>query len=364
MAYDRAFNTPLVIFTAFPGEMISNLPPLTWVRKYPTNFGYPTNSGGSYGSSYPTMYWNGSVFVCRASGTTNIDYISVYDPVAQQWVCTQQGRSWNYMYVGNGVFMAYSGRSMYFSRDCKTWSYGGYCTLKSPYHGDIFGEGWASNGTGGVIGCWNVYDPIFYKGSMAGGGQWTWAGDASIGLYPFNCMEWHKGLYVGFSHGSLYSDREHKRGIYVSSSGAGWRRTLSIPYGSSFDDSTSGFGSMKSLHGRLFMESYARETSTSATHYGLCMMSDSATSYRTFMSEAVPYCGTRTMPYLSTLAYASSLGLFLMFQENMVYSSPDGFRWTKNPQVGFTGSMGNAVHIPGDGIYVTCSSWVWYAACP
>lgn len=71
MNYNRSFNTPLVVFTAFNGELISNLPPLTWVKKYPTDFGYPTNSG-NYGYSAPVMYWNGSAYVCTASVTTNL----------------------------------------------------------------------------------------------------------------------------------------------------------------------------------------------------------------------------------------------------------------------------------------------------
>ena len=93
-------------------------------------------------------------------------------------------------------------------------------------------------------------------------------------------------------------------------------------------------------------------------------MNNSANSYRQFLSQAVATGQSRTIPALATLTYVDSLGLFLMFKENVVYSSSDGVRWTQNPQQGFTGTMDNAVHIPGDGLYVTCGSWVWYAACP
>lgn len=364
MAYNRAFNTPLVVFTAMPGEMVSNLPPLTWVKKYPMDFGYPTNSGGSYYGSYPVMYWNGNVFVCRAGGSTNIGYISVYDTTTRRWSCTQQGRSWNYMYVGNGVFMAYSGRSMYYSRDCRAWSYGGYCVLSSPYHSDIFGNGWASNGVGGVIGCWNVYDPIFYSSNLSSAHAWTKAGDESTGLDVFGDMICHNGLYVGYSIGSTYSDRQHRRGIYTSGSGASWHRTIALPYGTTYDYSASSFGGFRSVHGKLFVETFVRRDQSGPTTYGLCLMNNSANSYRQFLSQAVATGQSRTIPALATLTYVDSLGLFLMFKENVVYSSSDGVRWTQNPQQGFTGTMDNAVHIPGDGLYVTCGSWVWYAACP
>ena len=137
-----------------------------------------------------------------------------------------------------------------------------------------------------------------------------------------------------------------------------------MPYGTDYDYSANSFGDLRSVHGKLFVQTYVRVNSSSPTNYGLCLMNNGASSYRQFMSESVASGQRRTIPLLSTLIYVDSLGLYLMFQENVVYSSPDGYQWARNPQTGFTGTMGNAVHIPGDGIYVTCGSWVWYAACP
>lgn len=356
MVYDRGFNNPLAIWTAFRGEMLTNLPVLKWVKRYGRDFGYTTD----YNSI--AIHANGNSYVVRATGNS-LSYISYYDTVQRKWVNTNQGRSYTWYYEGNGIYLGVSGASVYYSRDGRTWLYAGYCPgMLNPITCG------ASNGVGGVVCPWYVDNPLYYRTSFSPAGAWTLAGKYDTGLMVFNSMSCHKGMYVGFEHGSLYADREHWRGIMTSATGASWRRTLQLPHGASFEYAAAEFGAFKSVGAKLFVETYVRKESRGSAIYGIGLMNDSATSYVDIQQEVLPYgTYTRTKPYLSSLIYVPSLGKFLMFCANTVLSSPNGRTWTEHPQTGFPNNKSGAVYVPGDGLYVGDNAdrnYIWYAPCP
>jgi len=48
MAYSQSFNTPLVVFTSYNGDMVSDIPLLTWTRKPATALGLPSGTSNAY----------------------------------------------------------------------------------------------------------------------------------------------------------------------------------------------------------------------------------------------------------------------------------------------------------------------------
>ena len=102
MAYSQSFNTPLVVFTSYNGDMVSDIPLLTWTRKPATALGLPSGTSNAY------VYSNGTSFLAEgyANSTGNFAY---YDPATKTWIPSFTTKA-DVQYQGNGVYLFVNGR--------------------------------------------------------------------------------------------------------------------------------------------------------------------------------------------------------------------------------------------------------------
>ena len=349
MAYNKAFNTPLVVFTAYNGDMVSDIPLLTWTRKSPTALGLPSNT------SYAYLYSSGTSFLAEgyANSTGNFAY---YDPATKTWIPSFTTNA-DVQYQGNGVYLFVNGASVYSSFDGKTLNYAGYL----PGLGNPVMCG-ASNGTYGVLSAWWVHSPMYAKGNVGTGGSWTLTGDFyEDDMCCFTSMTCHRGMYIGIASDTIADSG--LGGIQISSDGYHWRRTMEYPYDHSKTNSIN-FSSMRSVGGKLFLINARIRTSTDV-YYQLCVLNGNGCGY-TIVREST---SSVVIPSLFAMVYVDKLGQFLHFGDNVIYASADGFRWKAVPQKNFGGAKSNAIYVPGDGFYVTSSgSWgsnsILYCAYP
>ena len=347
MAYNKAFNTPLVVFAAYNGDMVSDIPLLTWTSRSKASMGLPSNS------SYCYVYSNGTSFIASGYANSTSNY-SCYDAATNTWVPTFSSNA-DMKYYGNGVYLLVNGASVYSSFDGMSLGYAGYL----PGLGNPVMCG-ASNGSYGVLSAWWVHSPMYAKGNVGSGGSWTLTGDYyEDGMCCFTDMTCHHGMYIGIASDTIVGS--DKGGIQVSSNGYQWRRTLQYPYGHSETNSI-GFSSLRSVNGRLFLIN-SRYISSHNYYYQLCVMNNNGSSY------SVVRAGSEAFPSLSAMVYVEKLGQYFHFGDNVIYTSPDGFTWKAVPQSNFGGTKTNAIYIPGDGFYVTTSgSWgsnsILYCAYP
>lgn len=347
MAYSQSFNTPLVVFTAYNGDMVSDIPLLTWTRKPATALGLPS------GTSYAYVYSNGTSFLAEgyANSTGNFAY---YDPATKTWIPSFTTKA-DVKYQGNGVYLFVNGASVYSSFNGQTLNYAGYL----PGLGNPVMCG-ASNGTYGVLSAWWVHSPMYAKGNVGSAGAWTLTGDFyEDGMCCFTDMTCHNGMYIGIASETIVGSG--KGGIQISSNGYRWSRTIEYPYGHT-DKFPIGFGSIRSIGGRLFLMNSCYISSYNYVRQ-LCVMNSNARSYSIVRQT------NAAIPSLYAMVYVEKLGQFLHFGDNVIYASPDGFQWKTVPQTNFGGTKSNAIYIPGDGFYVTDSgSWgsnsILYCAYP
>ena len=349
MAYHKEFNTPLVVFTAFNGDMVSDIPLLTWVYRSNASMGLPS------ASTYKYVYSNGKACIARgyANSTGNHSY---YDPLTKTWI-PSFSTSAEMKYCGNGVFLLVNRASVYSSFDGKTLNSAGYL----PGLGNSVMCG-ASNGTYGLLSAWYVHSPMYAKGNVGTGGNWTLTGDFyEDDMCCFEEMTCHQGMYVGIASETIRDSG--LGGIQISSNGYHWRRTIEYPYGHSKTNPIN-FNSIQSVGGRLFMTTI-RNSTTYGNLEQLCIMNSNASGY-TVVRQASDFT---SIPYLSTMVYVEKLGQYLHFGKDVIYASPDGFRWKAVPQKNFGDTKNDAIYIPGDGFYVTTGgSWgsnsILYGAYP
>jgi hypothetical protein len=351
MAFDRAFNTPLILFTAFGGEMISDVPKFTWVGRSNASLGMPS------GVSLTNVYGNGKAFITvgYSSGTY---YISYFDFATKTWQQTFSINGENHIFGGNGVFLWVYGSSMYSAFNGNDWRYAGYLTARRNPAMCL-----ASNGTGGVVSCWFVDNPVYAKGDVSNSGDWTIVGTYDKdGICCFTSMTCHKGLYVGVASDTVVGS--NKGGIQISTNGYRWVRTLQYPPGYATDNSCR-FGEIRSVGNRLFLQSnYSYDSGGNFKYcYRLNVISDNAASYKTVYDF-----GTNSF-HLESMVYVAKLGLYILFTKTMIYSSPDGYSWKAAEKCNFYNAVVRAIYIPGDGFYVsTESDWgsnsTYYCAYP
>ncbi|MDD3027320.1 MAG: hypothetical protein PHI41_04630 [Erysipelotrichaceae bacterium] len=350
MAYNKAFNTPLVVFTAFNGEMVSAVPLLTWVGRSAASMGLPS------ASTSKCVYSNGTTFIARgyANSTGNYAY---YDPVTNTWVSSFTTKA-EMLYWGNGVYLLVNGANVYSSFNGRKVNYAGYL----PGLGNPVMCG-ASNGTYGVLSAWWVHSPMYAKNDVGIAGNWALTGDYyEDGMCCFTTMTCHKGMYVGVASDTISGSG--KGGIQISSNGYKWKRTITYPLGHA-NDYSKGFGEIRSINGRLFLKSTYITVRGGTTVYQLSVMNNNASSYTVVRQTT----DSGTIPPLSAMVYVEKLGQYLHFGKDVIYASPDGFRWMSVPQKNFGDTKSYAVYIPGDGFYVsTNGSWgsnsILYGAYP
>lgn len=296
MAYSRHFNNTLAIWSAFRGQMITDLPSLTWVRRSSSDFGLPESGTNMM------VYANGNSFIAK-SYSSSMSRIALYDPLTKTWTQVSS-RNGNMQYAGNGVYLWVYNASVYVSFDGRTWSYNGF--LSGMGNSVMCG---ASNGTGGALSAWYVYSPMYETGNIRSSGGWrlagTWYAD---GMCCFQEMTCHNGKYVGIASDTIVGSG--KGGIQISTDGYRWTRTIQYPIGHA-SDSSKGFTEIRSVGSKLFLKTYYRVGSSGSSTYQLCVMNAGATSY-TVVREGL----SADIPNLDALIYVPKLGKFLHFGDS------------------------------------------------
>ena len=352
MAYDKAFNTPLVVFTAYNGDMVSDIPQFTWKTKAATELGLPA------ATTYKHVYSNGDSFIAYGSANSTGNY-SCYDPLTKTWSAAFTTKA-TLHYYGNGVFLFVNGSSVYASFDGASLQYAGYL----PGLGNPVMCG-ASDGKYGLLSAWWVNSPMYAKADVGVSGAWALTGTFDKdGMCCFTDMTCHRGMFVGIASDTIVDSG--KGGIQISSNGYQGRRTMQYAYGHTKENHL-GFGNIRSVGGHLFLKcsGYVKNSDGTTTGlYQLCVMNNNAGSYAVVREET-----EAEIPALSTMVYVEKLGQYLQFGDNVIYASPDGFSWKAVAQTNFSGTKNTAAYIPGDGFYVSSSgSWgentMYYCAYP
>ena len=344
MIYDKAFNTPLVVFTTFPGEMTAKVPRLTWVRRYSEAFGAPA-SGRSM-----RVYSSGGSFIIYIYGSDGVTRTYCYGAAAKAWVLATT-TTMEIVYYGNGVYLGVNNRSTYVSFNGRNWSYCGY--LPNLINTVICA---ASDGVRGAMSAQSAGSPMYIKSNLTTSNTWTLAGDwFTDGMCCFESMTCRNGMFAGIASDTIVGSG--KGGIQISSSGAKWYRTMQYPKAETADK----FIEMRSIRNKLFLRTYTLpKVSGDKIVYQLCLMNDKASNY-TVVREG----SAAEIPTLGALQFIDALGRYLYFADGTIYSSVDGRTWDATPQTNFSGDKTTAIHIPGDGFYVGMSgSYVLYAAYP
>jgi hypothetical protein len=344
LAYDRKFNTPLVLFTAYKSEIKYGIPKLKLEAISPTKLGF--SSGTEYGKVY-----NSGKNIIATGYYNNLYEVNSYDPATKTWSYISFTTK-PIMYWGNGVFLWVQFTYVYVSTDGKDIQYAG--NLPNEKNPAMCA---ASSGKAGVVSCWYVDNPIYCKDDISTSDSWIMPGTFDKdGICCFTAMTWHKGQFVGIASETVTGS--NKGGIQISVSGRKWTRTIQYPYGHSGDDYKS-FEQIRSVGGRLFLIAAYRK-GTSGDYTGqFCTMQDGGDRY-TVDFEA----GQFDLPNLDAIVYVSKYAQFVAFGKANIYISPDGYNWEIADTAAFDSRPVSAVHIPGDGFYVSTTETVYYAACP
>lgn len=331
MAYDRAFNTPLIIFTAFSGEM-KRFPKLNWIRRPASDFGFASSNSNIY------VYANGKSNIIKCGNE-----IAYYNQTTKDWL-TFAIAEFGIIYYGNGVYMGTSKDVVYTSADGNVWRFNG--VLPNLVNSVSCG---ASDGVRGVISAWYVGNPVYIKEDVLTYGTWTLAGTLwHDGIDTYRYMTSHKGMFVGI--GSVHD-------VQISADGKNWIRTIEHPIEHP-DYDYNYFSYIRSIGEKLFLIVTHGKTGTYNFLDQICVMNDGASSYRVIFE-------TTENIELDEIQFVEKLGRYLWFDNNVIHSSVDGYSWESVPQTGFSGGKNTAMYVPGDGFYVGVKdSYVYYAAYP
>lgn len=332
MEYNRAFNTPIVIFTAFPGEMTSSMSGIGWVKVYSEHFGLPEGLTGL------SVISNGDSYLCIASDNTK-QYVSRYDKYSGTWVPTfTMSFSYSLLSFTQGRYMWYVNNSVYSSVDGSSLQYSGY--LSGMKNNISCG---ANTGDSAVISAWYMNTPL-YVGNLSSSTAWKLVGTYDEGVLCFEKMIAHGGGYVGIASDTISGSG--LGGLMVGSGGS-MSRTLQYPIGHE-SDYYKNFGELRSVNGQLFMTVSYKKTYGSSYSYELCLVDSGCTNYRVVRTG-----GVNDISYLNAMIYVDRLGMYFHFGSNNIRISPNGIDWSDAPQVNFSGYKYNAAYIKNKGFYVT-----------
>lgn len=343
MEYNKAFNTPMVIFTAFPGNLTSSMSGIGWVRVYSEHFGLPA------GLKNLSVLSNGNSYICIGQDSSK-QYVSRFDPYSGTWIPTfTMGFSYHLLSFSSGAYMWDVGSSIYSSPDGSSLNYSGY--LPEMKNVIICA---ANNGEGAVASAWFKDTPL-YVGSL-GGGAWQLVGTFDKnGICCFDHIIYHSGMYVGIASDTITGSG--KGGLMVSGSGSSWSRTLQYPIGHE-NDYYKEFSYLRSVNGKLFMTIGYRETYSSSAKYQLCLVDGGCSSYRVVKDITLSETSS-----LETIVYVPKLGMYLHFMSSNISVSEDGINWSDAPQQNFSGFKYKAAYIPNTGFYVTPgSNYIYFGA--
>lgn len=351
MPYDRKFNNPAIIFTAFTGNMVTTIPELDWQLVPHEDIGMDNFELGigvyDDGNGHYLLWGNGDSYL--SSGDPKLRY---FDMATKSWMAAS-GFPFRVHYAGNGYFLSIVNDRIYACSDGRNWTTAGVL-------GDLGAQGCcavATNGSSATAMSWNADIPV-YSGSVSGG---YWSGSdeqTEIAFFspfreipegmdhlempsPFIGVEYHRGSCVAFAYGG-----EDYCGI-CTGGGSAWSETMSGPYAIS---------GLRSVHGKLFM----RLSLGSASQ--LCVVDDSLSSYQVALSSS-----SSVVPFLDAVIWCDRLHRFMAAadstsgQSATLFSS-DGLHWQAAPTVGnFTPGGGSLIYIPGVGFYSVEAGALYFA---
>ncbi|MTI81248.1 MAG: hypothetical protein FH758_10255 [Firmicutes bacterium] len=351
MSYDKGFNNPLAIWTAFGGrgnlKRLFEIPSLNWQKLYYYDFGY-----SSYNSERQiSVYDNGQAQIAVYYAKT--PYMSYFDKTTGQWTIADVPW-WSYgepqiLWAGDGVFLAkITGFSnIIASFDGITWHNGGYC--ENAQNAMTVGAYDAGAGCG-IVSFWYYKSPLYYSyDSLTERTAWVLVGSDGSSVPVFSSLTAHKGLFVGITS----SDTEIAK-ANPSSPGV-W--TITIPE----DQDETSYIYLKSVHEKLFVMKWRYIDGT--FHVNLCVINDDATQVTETNLSYVGDLDSNNTPNPQNIIWMESWGKYALFNEGMLYVSEDGLTWEGVEQSGLTSnqSFGGAIYVPDDGFYVKGNNCVHYA---
>ncbi|MEG1447377.1 MAG: hypothetical protein RSC58_08945, partial [Ruthenibacterium sp.] len=202
------FNNMLAVWTAFQGE-IKIGPPFVWRKMFASNFGF---ANADYMDAF-SIYTNGKAFNARASKSASVSY---YDTKTRRWVNTNPDTKIAGLNGENGLYLGNRDEAIYTSADGVSWRYVGSCYGMAV--DNVIDT--STNGTGGIICDWSVATPLYYRTSLIPSAPWT-----LVKTLTFTNMLCHKNRYFCLG-GMGYPSNPAEMGIYTSSTGATWTRTM------------------------------------------------------------------------------------------------------------------------------------------
>ncbi len=351
MAYDHSFNNTLAIWTAFGGRgsIILPIPTLSWSKKYYNDFGYT-----QYGSERQIdVYDNGNAQIAVYFAKT--PYMSYYNKIAKQWQVVSVPW-WSYgqpdvHWAGDGVFLAsiVGMANIIASFDGITWYNAGFCDKAK---NDMVCGAYDINSGCGAVGWWYYQSPLYYSyDSLEERTEWTLVGADGVSVPVPRYMTAHNGYFVAV--------RDNSKAIVRASalSPGSWTTTISE------DLNETNYMYIRSIHGKLFVMKY--NYINSKYHVKLCMLNDTATEItETNLYNVGGLADNNThQPY--NIIWMADWGKYALFAEEMLYVSADGLYWEGMEQPGLkviaNDNFHGAIYIPGDGFYLRCTNYVYYA---
>lgn len=303
-------------------------PNLTWKRLYAEDFGFPENQGG-YG-----FFYNGEAYICQHYFDDNM----VYDFNRKFWVAANPNLTtggWNVEFAGNGLFILgyFYSQSILISQDGVHWT-----RSFAPSSNNGLRAA-ASDGKYGLAAFFWNKTPLFYTKNILNKKTFGWdlVGTnenlpSDVEPFPdFTYMEFYNGYYVGCA-----VDRKY---LYISRDGFKWTKSIFVE--PTADGVNRYISSLKKIHDKLFLATYIYGQ---YSKYDILLVSPDLTNTKVVL-EGIS--GS-----IQSGIYIRRCNTYLIFGNNCIWYSSGGETWKTQAQNNFSGGKGEAVYIPGDGIYV------------
>ncbi len=351
MSYDRNFNNTLAIWTAFGGRgsILLPIPTLSWSKKYYNDFGYSQYGG----VRQIDIYDNGNAQIAVYFAQT--PYMSYYNKTTKRWTIANvpwwsHGKP-DIVWAGDGVFLAciVGLANIIASFDGITWYNAGFCDGAK---NEMICGAYDSSNNCGIVSWWYYKTPLYYSyDSLKERTEWTLVGADGVSVPAFRYLTAHKGTFFGITETSRQIARASPN------SPGSWFTTI-------YEDlNQTTYMNIRSVGGKLFVMKY--NYIDGKYHTRLCLLNDTGTEITETNLFNVGGLADNNIHNPNNIIWMKDWGKYAIFSEEMLYVSADGLYWEGTEQPGLkviaNDNFEGAIYIPGDGFYIRCTDYVYYA---
>ncbi|HPK87530.1 MAG TPA: hypothetical protein PK267_05865, partial [Atribacterota bacterium] len=204
----------------------------------------------------------------------------------------------------------------------------------------------------GIVSWWYYKTPLYYSyDSLKERTEWTLVGADGVSVPAFRYLTAHKGTFFGITETSRQIARASPN------SPGSWFTTI-------YEDlNQTTYMNIRSVGGKLFVMKY--NYIDGKYHTRLCLLNDTGTEITETNLFNVGGLADNNIHNPNNIIWMKDWGKYAIFSEEMLYVSADGLYWEGTEQPGLkviaNDNFEGAIYIPGDGFYIRCTDYVYYA---